>query len=304
MDGDQASDQRFHTGGGQPSAVLTITEPDGRQGVLVIDLGDDKRIFEHNLDIALEGTGDPAGTAIVFTHAHTYAGGKVVRTDRPEADGLAEMLGRFPQTRIQGTNVKDSCRADRIHESWREAGLCEDDHIELLPGLVPLQWSHGPSKRVFLLTYIIEPPEHNIPFAQMETLVVVRDSRGYLLYSTCSHTRRMELGDDHPPMHAAYLLLDAMEDGLLPRLPVHTLVAGTCGMLQTFSLHGGRDERGNLVAQRFVDHLHGLKEDLGLERLYLSHCGLREEGNPVQMMFLEVFGDGLRLAYPGTSLEL
>lgn len=304
MDGHVAADSRFRTGGRQPAAVMEITETNGRRGLLFVDLGDDAEIFRHNLELVENQAGNFDRRAVVLTHAHTHAGGKSIRPNSTRSDGLPHVWDHYGPLPVQGTNLADSCRSERINQTWRDAGLCDGKQTDLMPGLVPLQWSDGPSSRVHLLTYPIDPPEHGIPFAQMETVIAIRSGAGYIVYTTCSHMHRLEPGGTAPPLHGAYLVKAAIDDGRLEPGPIHTVVTGTCGLLRTFAIHGGKDHEGFLSAPLFLERLTALRDELGIRELYLSHCALGEEGNPVHMMFLDVFGDGLRLAYPGTSLEL
>jgi len=303
MDGEKAADGRYRPGGGQPAAVLAIQEQGGG-GMVLLDLGDDQAIFQHNLLAWLEHRGMDPGAfprrALVISHGHTIA----PRGAPPHFqwhDGFTAAWKKLGPLRVMGPNLADLAREDRINPAWSAAEKRFGAPRSLKPGLEPLQWADGTrSRRVFLLTYPFSPPESGVPFQPLETMVVVAARPGYLVYSVCSHMA-LDAGR-HPPLHAAELVRKYMDQGRLKPGPVHTLVTGTCGMSRSFD-HRSESAEAAFDRTTFQQQLTTLKQDLGLRRVYFIHCahgGLPE----MHQAFQNLFKAAARHAFPGTRILL
>jgi hypothetical protein len=128
---------------------------------------------------------------------------------------------------------------------------------------------------------------------------------GFLVYSVCSHPPTVAgAGVSDGPFHAIDLVQAHIEDGSLPAGPIHTLVTGACGMGQVVRERGAAtpDHAGS-SDPLFRSALSTLKARTGLRRVYLIHCALSsfEHTWPI---FMEVFGDDVRRAVPGSAIPL
>ena len=314
LDGDRVVDSRFTTGGDQPSAVLAVTEADGTLGVLVEDAGAHAPSLERNLDTWLERLGAErfagAHRAVLVSHAHTI--GRMLlpanKVPKPaESPRVFDALfQRFETAGIQGPNLAQICQTARRDTTWDVSAFCDRELTSLEPGVSALRWEDASaSGRVHVLTYAIAPPEvDEIPFQPLESVLVVSTPAGYLVYSLCSHMPEDARHGEEPPFHAAYLVREAMEQGLLSEQPIHTIVTGTCGVVRTFHHHGGDQGDARFDSAEFVRRASAMKTDLGVKRLYLTHCGLYRTNREALQPFHEVFGDGVEMAYPGTCIPL
>jgi len=95
-----------------------------------------------------------------------------------------------------------------------------------------------------------------------------------------------------------------MDQGLLARAPIHTVVTGTCGVIRTFHHHDGVGGEGRFDREEFERRARGMKADLGVERLYLTHCGLYPTNREALAPMHDAFGDAVQMAYPGTCIPL
>ena len=314
LDGDRVVDSRFATGGDQPSAVLAITEADGTLGILVEDAGTHAPSLERNLDTWLDRLGRErlagAHRAVLVSHAHTV--GRMLlpanKVPKPvESPRVYDALfQRFGTIGIQGPNLAQICQTARRDTTWDVSAFCDRELTTLEPGVSALRWEDASaSSRVHVLTYAIAPPEvDEIPFQPLESVLVVSARSGYLVYSLCSHIPEAARHGSEPPFHAAYLVREAMDQGLLAREPIHTIVTGTCGVNRTFHHHGGDGGEARFDSAEFVRRATAMKTDLGVERLYLTHCGLYRTNREALQPFHEVFGDAVEMAYPGACIPL
>ena len=310
LDGEPQGDPAMIGGGDQPSVVIALTGADGTLGVIVEDVGGHAPALDHNLGAWVERFGTErvvtARHALVISHPHTVGrmllpGNKPIPPEASTAafDVVTERLGTHT---IQGPNLDEMCGLARGQPTRDASGFCERPRTVLEPGLAALQWSDGTSSsRVHLLTYPISPPEiDDVPFQPLETLLVVSAPPGYLVYSVCSHRPMDVAAGETPPFHAVYRVKESMDGGQLPPGPIHTLVTGTCGVVRSFRMaHGEAFDPGV-----FGSLARALRDDLGVERLVLSHCGLYPHHRQAIEPLREVFADELLLAHPGTAIPL
>lgn len=304
LDAHTVADEAYRAGGsphGQPSIVLAVTEPDGREEAVVVDLGESVGAAVHNFDQWLARAGAPSGrrmpSATVISHLHTLRmflpqppGAKKPLVGPEEFSGA---LSRLAPGVIRGSNLDAFCQ---IATDASAVELCERPLVTLAPGLEALVWEDGrASDRVHLLTSPID--DHNLPFEPTETVLVVAAEPGYLVYSVCSHMPSRTAEDHLPPFHAVHQVRAAMLDGRLPEGPVHTLVTGGCGLearAHAISQVGGVPEH-EVYAREFAR----LQTELGVSRIFLTHCGI-----DMASRFRTAFGDHARLAVPGTCIPL
>lgn len=307
-DGNGAADPRFEPVDGNPAALVVVTEPDGRRGVLLFGLGDPGSAgFVKNLRPALADRGVELArarrAAVVFSHFHfnifppASAGS---RPPYPPLDLLPAPLKALPAVAIQGPNLASLCKLNR--PSGHLMGTCGRAPRDTAPGVAPLQWSDGPSQKIHLLTYAFSPPldqerVSGIALTPMETvLIIATPPSGYVVFAYCSHMQAAP-GGVRPVFHAASLVKQAMAAGKLAPGPIHTLLTGTCDVSRTLSTRraaaGGRagevDQAGAQEAAR------QLRAELKIKRLYLVHCGLTGGAGAAF---------GAPLAYPGAVIPL
>ena len=314
LDGDRSVDPVYKPEGSQPSVVLGLTEGDGVGGLLVEDLGDHAPALEYNLDAWLTRWRIEESTyprrALLISHPHTI-GRMILPGKSPQRveEGPAVLdwtLRRLGDASLTSPNFADLCDAARRDVSWPVAPACERPFHDLEPGLTPLVWGDGtPSQRVFLYTYAISPVEiDQVPFQPLETVLIVSAPPGYLLYSVCSHLP-MDHSQEHPaPFHVAYRVRERMDAGGLEPGPIHTVITGTCGVLRTFEPTASKSERGAFDTAEFGRRAAQMREDLGIQRLYLSHCGLMRTSQHSLQPFLDAYGGRIGLAYPGACIPL
>lgn len=314
LDGEQVVDAAYHNDGGQPSVVVGLTEADGISGVLVEDLGDYAPAMNHNLDAWLERWHIEEAThprrALVISHPHTVGRmilpGKFPRQVEEGPAVIDETLKRLGKASLTSANFDDLCALASQEPDSPVAPACNHPHHALEPGLAPLVWGDGTeSGRVFLYTYAISPVEvDEVPFQPLETVLIVAAPPGYLVYSVCSHLPMGHTEDDPAPFHVAYRIKALMDAGELEPGPIHTLVTGSCGVVRTFDKSGGFTAQGTHDLEGFTDRATKLREDLGVQRLFLSHCGLYRSFQYTLRPFHAAFGDRVQLAYPGACIPL
>jgi len=298
-DGARTADPRFLPLAGNPAALITVTEPDGRRGALLFGLGDPgSAAMEKNLALAASDqrldlfSGQRA--AVVFSHLHFNIFPKispVAGAGRPPPrDLFPARLRPLGHVAVQGPNLASLCGLNR--PSGHLMGSCSRKPLDTPVGIAPLQWSDGPSARVWLLTYPFSPPmkeelTSGIALIPLETVVIITTPpSGYVVFSFCSHMQAVPEGK-HPARHAAYLVKAAMAAGKLKPGPVHTLITGTCDLRRTLANQQGPTTAGAMMVK--------MRADLGIKRLYLVHCGLT--GDPAAL------GQST-LAYPGAVIPL
>jgi len=314
LDGGRSLDPLYRAAVGQPSVALGLTDGDGVSGVLVEDVGDHAPAMNHNLAAWLSRWRIEESTyprrALLISHPHTV--GRMLlpgKSPQPVEEGPAvidETLRRLGQASLIAANLAELCALAREDGSWPVAPACEHPRHALGAGLEPLVWGDGTvSSRVFLYTYAISPVEvEEVPFKPLETVLIVSAPPGYLVYSVCSHMP-MRRDEEHPaPFHVAYEVKALMDAGELEPGPVHTLVTGACGMLRTFELTSDKDDRNMFVAAEFGRLAAKMRDDLGIQRLYLSHCSLVSTSQRALKPLHDTFGDSVRLAYPGACIPL
>jgi len=314
LDGDQIADPHYHSDGQQPSVVIGLTDHDGVSGVLVEDLGDYAPAMDYNLDAWLtrwriEETTYPR-RALLISHPHTI--GRMIlpgKITQPVEEGPAvidETLRRLGHASLTSPNFQNLCDEARRDPNWPVAPVCERPVHDLETGLEPLVWGDGTkSGRVFLYTYAIAPEElDKIPFQPLETVLIVQADPGYLVYSVCSHLPNHPDEGHVAPFHVAYEIKALMDAGKLEPGPIHTVVTGTCGVLRTFDMQGGKTEQGVFDTPGFQSRVQQMRDDLGIQRLFLSHCALRRTSQHSLRPFYEVFREGVQLAYPGACIPL
>ena len=304
LDGHTVADPAYHAGGsphGQPSVVLAVTEPDGREEAVVVDLGESIGTAAHNfgqwLGRAPEGASERLPSATVISHLHTLRmflpgpeGGKGSRLGPEE---FRSALARLALGEVRGSNLDAFCE---IAAETPAAPLCERPLVTLEPGLEPLVWRDGTaSDRVHLLTSPID--DHGLPFVPTETAIVVSTETGYLVYSVCSHMPARTHEHRTPPFHVVQQLVDAMRAGSLPEGPIHTLVTGGCGM-EARAGAIARDH-GESVHDVYGREIQRLQRELGVRRVVLTHCGI-----DLSHHYRVAFGDDLTLAVPGSCVPL
>jgi hypothetical protein len=313
MDGDRVVDPAFLAGGSQPAALIAVTEPDGARGVLLEDFGDFRPALETNLGQALQrarGHGDIAHHAVLVSHPHTVGRmllpGKAPPPPDQGPDVVTTVVRELEGPAIQGPNLDDLCTIARAETQWQVKPVCEQQFTDLPVGVAPVRWEDGTaSARVWSLTYPIEPPEHGeIPFQPLESVLVVSSPPGYLVYAVCSHHIHDPTGTQHSPFHAAYHVQKAMDDGLLPAGPIHTLITGTCGVLRTYHMDGGTNAHGQFDGEGFQRRIGVMQRELGVQRLYLTHCGVGPGLRHAWPHFHAALGAQVRLAFPGTCIPL
>ena len=314
LDGDQIVDSHYHSDGQQPSVVIGLTDHDGVSGVLVEDLGDYAPAMDYNLDAWLTRWRIEEATyprrALLISHPHTIGRmilpGKMSQKVEEGPAIIDETLQRLGKASLTSPNFEDLCAEARRDPTWPVAPVCDRPFHDLEPGLEPLMWGDGTeSKRVFLYTYAIAPEELNkVPFQPLETVLVVQADPGYLVYSVCSHLPNRPDDEHAAPFHVAYEIKALMDAGELEPGPIHTLVTGTCGVLRSFDMQGGKTEQGVFDSPGFQRRVAQMREDLGIQRLFLSHCALNRTSQHSLRPFYEVFRDGVQLAYPGACIPL
>ncbi len=304
-DGNGTADPRFEAVDGNPAALVVVTEPDGRRGVLLFGLGDPGSAgLIKNLRPALADRGVELSktrrAAVVFSHFHFNIFPPASAGSRPPPlDHLPAPLKALPAVAIQGPNLASLCKLNR--PSGHLMGACARKPRDTTPGVAPLQWSDGPSKRIHLLTYPFSPPLEEergsgISLTPMETvLVIATPPTGYLVFSYCSHMQDAP-GGAAPVFHAASLVQQAMAAGKLPPGPIHTLLTGTCDVSRTLGARkaaaGGR--AGAVDRAAVQEAVRQLRAELKIQRLFLVHCGLTGD----KAAF------GAPLAYPGAVIPL
>ncbi|MFH1532954.1 MAG: hypothetical protein ABIK09_19695 [Pseudomonadota bacterium] len=316
MDGEGCADPAFACGGRQPAVLIRLTEPDGRTGVLLIDVGNDPTVLEGNLDAWFnrQGLNAPLAeqgfrTAIYFSHDHTFAPlmgpPSVFRSGPPRCLALAwKFMGEVP---IQNSNLPNIChemkRALKNKPSAQK--ICAT--VSRLPrGLTPVVYSDGvPSRRAWTYSYEMIESDGNPPFRPRESVFLLRSGDGYLVYSTCAHAAApQEGGRPSTNLHAAASIRDLIDAGKLPDGPIHTLVTGSCGMQQRIEdQNKGTDSSSSDEAQLWRDGLRSLAARIGLRRVYLSHCSLSSFRH-IFPIFQEIFGENVFQAVPGSSIRL
>ena len=313
MDGDRAVDPAFVAAGSQPAALIAVTEPDGERGVLLEDFGDFRPALEANLDLTLQrvqGHGPTAHTAVLVSHPHTVGRmllpGKAPPPPASGPDVVTTVVQRLSSPAIQGPNLDDLCTIARAETQWQVTPVCEQTFTDLPVGSTPLRWEDGStSDRIWILTYAISPPEiGEIPFQPLESVLVVSVPPGYLVYAVCSHHIHDPTGTQHSPFHAAYHVQKAMDEGQLPRGPIHTLVTGSCGILRTYHMDGGTTAHGQFDEEGFKRRIGVMQRELGIERLFLTHCGVSPGLRHAWPHFHAALGEKVRLAFPGTCIPL
>ncbi len=311
MDGAECADPAYHAARSQPAVIVRLTEAPDETALLLIDVGVDSRAMENNLRQWFRGQGLGSLSvhkAIVFSHAHTFAGlfAPPWRYEEGPVGSLSHAWEIFGDVPVQGPNLADLCD-DRVmimgHPVARK--LCSTFRTSE-PGLAPVRFSDGTlSRRAWTLTYPIAPEElAEIPFQPAESMFIFRSGDGYSVYSVCSHRRHGGSGDhSSQPIHAVDLVRERIDAGDLPPGPVHTLVTGTCGMRRRLP---DRSKDKSLPPeqqqQQLVSELSELAERVGIERVYLNHCGLMNE--ELWPAFMEVFGEQVRRAVPGSCIPL
>ena len=310
MNGSRAADERFKPGGRQPAVLFRIEEDDGECGLLLVDAGDDERIFTVNFEAWLASADLDSGRidrgAVLLSHGHTFGPPDPGAPDADRSDGLNCFLERCGSSHIYAPNLDVFCRLGLFNRAWLGSGICDGKGIDLSPGVRRLEWSDGTLSGVHFVTYPVALPETGVPFSPDESVTVVPDGDGCLVYSVCSHMRRPDAEKTPPPFHAAYIVREAMDGGEVPRSPIRTLVTGACGMMRTFS---ERDDKttpdGTFDRAAFINKLRTMKNDLGIERVYLVHCALvRRDPDQAQALFREVFGENVEPAYPGAVIPI
>ncbi len=314
LDGERVLDPLYQSQGGQPAVVLGLTEADGVSGVLVEDLGDYAPAMNHNLEAWLNRWRIEEATyprrALVVSHPHTVGRmilpGKIPRRAEEGPAVIDETLRRLGEASLSSANLDDLCAVARRDSNWPVAPVCDHPHHALEPGLEPLVWGDGTlSSRVFLYTYAIAPVEvDEVPFAPQETVLVVAAPPGYLVYSVCSHLPLDHSEQAPAPFHVAYRIKALMDAGELEPGPIHTVITGTCGVMRTFDKTGGITEQGVFDGEGFAARAAKMRDDLGLQRLFLSHCGLNRAFQHSLEPLHAAFGDDARLAYPGACIPL
>ena len=310
MNGRFCADNDYAPYGAQPAAVLELRGDEAEWLRLFVDAGDSPAVFNQNLE-AWRATSscDMARTcrsAVLFSHFHTFAAPDNAPAGAAWPDGLPLLREAFGPGPWLVPDLPELCARNMINPAWAPFGPCEQGATAVKPGVSSVPWPGGAGNdRVHLVTYPTAPPDPHIPFEQHETVVAVAaGDGGYLVYSVCSHIHGTP-AEQAPPFHAAYVVKEAMDKGELPAGPIHTIVTGTCGMVRQFGLSGGIDRDGNWDGARFMQRLEAMRDELGIRRVYLTHCALMgERGSAVHAMFGKVFGNGLRLAYPGTVIPL
>ena len=286
-DGKGTADPRYEPVDGNPAALITVTEADGRRGMLLFGLGDPGSAeAEQNLRLALADRRLPstgaARAAVVFSHFHFNIFPPASAGHRPPPrDLFPAALRQLQGIALQGPNLARLCSLNR--PSGHLMGSCSRRPRDAPAGITPLQWSDGPSKRVHLLTYAFSPPmdeerSRGISLTPQETVLIISTPpAGYLVFSYCSHMQAAP-GGAPPVIHAAYLVKQAMAAGKLVAGPIHTLVTGTCDFGRTQTTRGG----GKARSAGITATLRQMRADLGIRRLYLVHCGLTGEASAFQ----------------------
>ena len=314
LDGERVVDPLYLSEGGQPAVVVGLTEGDGVSGVLVEDLGDYAPAMNHNLEAWLNRWRIEEATyprrALVISHPHTVGRmilpGKFPQRQEEGPAVIDETLRRLGKASLTSASLDDMCDLARRDSEWPVAPACDHPHHALEPGLEPLVWGDGSvSGRVFLYTYAISPVEvDEVPFQPLETVLIVSAPPGYLVYSVCSHLPLDHSEDSPAPFHVVYRIKALMDAGELEPGPIHTLVTGTCGVIRSFEKTGGFTGQGIFDGEAFAARAAQMRDDMGLQRLFLSHCGLYRTSQHSLRLFHSVFGDGVRRAYPGACIPL
>ena len=295
----RSADPRYEATSGNPSALISVTEKDGRRGLLLFGLGDPDHAgrLQRNLVLALADRRlDPARAraAVVFSHFHFNIFPPVASGPSPPLrDFFPGAIRDHPRLAVQGPNLAQLCKLNR--PSGHLMGSCQRRPRSAPVGLAPLQWSDGSSGRIRLLTYAFAPPmeqerSSGISLTPQETVLVISAPPGYLVFSFCSHMQATS-GPRPPARHAAYLVKQAITTGKLAPGPIHTLVTGSCDFQRTLERQRLPGGAGPATARKLVAKM---RAELGIRRLFLVHCGL--SGDP------SVFG--AELAYPGAVIPL
>lgn len=315
MDGIHCVDDGYIAGGDQPAVAVRLTEPDGRVGHLLLDMGSEPMALEHNLATWFEGHGltaplAPTGTlkAIFFSHGHTFGGlltpPSVFRW-RP-LECLRTAWRFFGEIRVQGAVLTALCHEmRRVPMNGVALKVCADP-VEVAAGLAPLKYADGtPSQRAWTFTYTFLEPQGDPPFEPLETIFVFRAGAGYVVYSVCSHAQDLGGRGQLPRrLHAVEQIQDEIDAGRLPAGDIHTLVTGSCGMQHSLSIVRGREEpTPETAAAAWRAGLRVVKARVKLERVYLSHCSLSSFRH-VWPVYTEIFGDGVQRAVPGSCIPL
>jgi hypothetical protein len=315
MDGRHCVDDAFLAGGDQPAVAVRLTEPDGRIGILLLDMGSEPTALENNLAVWFEQHGltaplDQAGVleALFFSHGHTFGGllsPPSVFFWKP-LESLRIAWRFFGEIEIQGAVLPALCHAMRQVPMTGVARKVCADSPGVAPGLAPLLYANGtPSQRAWTFTYAFLEPQGDPPFEPVETVFVFRSGAGYVVYSVCSHAQDLG-GRGHLPrrLHVVEQIQDEIDAGRLPPGVLHTLVTGSCGMQHALSIVRGREEpTPEVEAAAWRSGLRALAERTGLQRVYLTHCSLSSFRH-VWPIFTEVFGAGVQRAVPGSCIPL
>jgi hypothetical protein len=317
LDGMQCADPAYLPGDNQPSVIVKLTEPDGRKGVLLVDFGVSPEALENNLThwFKQHQVADPKGTdgprrAILVSHAHTYGALMAPFWSFHQwsvSRSLQIAWSFFGDITVRSPNLELLCK-DMLEAGTNPTTvkLCTGLAHETPAGLSPVLYSDGTtSQRAWTYSFPIAPEERDhLPFQPYEAVFVFRTENGYFVYGTCSH--RLQAGNEPPagkPLHAVELIQREIDEGNLPPGPIHTLVTGLCGMDQTVrelveSTAASPGKTQQLVRSRLTK----MASDTGLQRVYLSHCGLMFD--QFWPHFTAIFGSNVMRATPGACIPL
>ncbi len=307
-DGEQPAAAAFEGSSGQPALAIAVREPDGRRGVLLVDLGNDRRVLRHNIDQwrATLGEEPPAHAAVVLSHGHPMAGlFSPSPADRPTESGesFREVFDALGPMAVAAPNLDFFCRQHGARLDGETRKICGERGRTLQPGLEPLLWSDGErSSRIWTLTWpVLEAEDRHLPFVPLETLIVVSQPPGYFVLSVCSHPPVDLDPTGKTPWHAVTLVEREIAAGRLPPGPVHTVVTGLCGVAQ--ALDTTRQKSGSEPGeQALADLWQKLWQRTGVQRLFLFHCGLFT-GELFPPLDLSLPGQ-VRTADPGACIPL
>ena len=317
LDGAECADPGFVAGGAQPAAMIRVTEPGGGTGVLLIDVGESPDALEVNLRRWIQGQGlatlaqdDDVLKSIMFSHVHTFD--RVMTPpwgfgDAEVAESLRLAWEFIGDVSVQGPNLGDLCSdAVKVAGDPVARKLCEAPLREIERGLTPVRYANGvASRRAWTLTYPIAPQERkDLSFQPLESVFVFRSMGGYLVYSVCSHAHQPgQETHSHRPFHAIELVQQYIETGDLRSGPIHSLVTGACGMEQMLTEYNkGQPVFISENPGLLTDRLAAMAKRTGLKNVYLSHCA--QHFQQFWPMFIEVFGDRVGRALPGSCIPL